>query len=142
MIKNPPIKLFNKFKDNFFELYTWITETLSLESIFDLIQIVDVTLPEEDPDNKNRTWCYFAFYTRHYMYAFTVVKPYEEEPEGFISAEISLRKPPAGEKTSGSNSLTGGGVYSEQTWINFLKGLVKYEIVELAPSTYKNEIST
>jgi len=68
------------------------------------------------------------------MYAFTAVKPYEEELEGFISGEIGSRKPLAGEKASGSNSLTGGGVYSEQTWINFLKGLFRYEIVELSPS--------
>lgn len=137
MIKDQPIDLFKKFKDNFFELYCWIKDTVSPYNIFDLVQIIDVTLPKEDLDNKNRTWCYFAFYTSRYMYAFTAVKPYEEELEGFISGEISSRKPLAGEKTSGSNSLTGGGVYSEQTWINFLKGLVRYEIVELSPSAYK-----
>lgn len=112
--------------------------TVSSINIFDFIQIINVTLPEEDSDNKNRTLCCFPFYTFLHKYVFTVVKPYEDEPEGFFSGEVSLRKPLAGEKYSGSNSLTGDGVYSKQTWINFLKGLARYEIVELAPFAYKN----
>ena len=123
--------------DNFNELYAWIQDTISPKGVFEFIQILDVILPEEDPGNKNRTMCHFAFYTSKYTYFFSVVKPYEEEPEGFISGEISYRKPLAGESLSGSNSLTGGGVYSEQTWVNFLKGLVRYEIVQLSPSAYK-----
>ena len=137
MRKDQPFDLFSKFKDNFNELYTWIQGTISPKGFFDFIQILDVTLPEEDPDNKNRTMSYFVFYTSKHACSFSAVKPYKEEPKGFISGEISLRKPLAGESLSGSNSLTGGGVYSEQTWVNFLKGLVRYEIVQLSPSAYK-----
>ena len=124
--------------DNFSELSTWIQDTISPNEFFDFIKIEDVILPEEDPQNENRTICYFVFYTSKYAYDFTVVKPYKEDLEGFMSGEISLRKPLAGERLSGSNTLPGsGGSYSEQTWINFLKGLVSYEIVQLSPSAYK-----
>jgi len=133
-----PVDLFKKFRDNFFELFMWIKDTISHSNIFNFIRIVNVTLPEEDTDNKDRTRCCFAFYTFMHKYVFTVVKPCKDELEGFISGEVSLRKPLAGEKHSGSNSLTGGGVYSEQTWINFLKGLARYEIVELSPFAYRS----
>lgn len=137
MKDDQPLELLNKFIDNFTELSSWIQETILPKGLLEFIKIFDVTLPEEDPDNKNRTRCCFGFYTTKYAYYFSAVKPYKEEPKGFISGEISYRKPLAGESLSGSNSLTGGGVYSEQTWINFLKGLVRYEIVQLSPSAYE-----
>lgn len=137
MEKDQSLDLFEKFKDSFIELYTWIQDTISPYEVFDFVKIIAVTLPEEDSDNKNKTWCYFAFFTSRYAYHFSAVKPYKDEPEGFISGEVSSRKPLAGESLSGSNSLTGGGVYSEQTWINFLKRVIRYEIVQLSPSAYK-----
>ena len=108
-------------------LVTWIQDTIWPRGVFEIVKVVDVTQNHEGIEGK--TWCFFAISTSVHVYSFSAVKPYKIEPKGYISGDVSTRVPLNGEEASGSNDLSGSGVYSEETWINLLRGIVKYEVV-------------
>jgi len=121
------LELYNNFKRCFRELHTWIQDTIWPRGVFEILKVIDVVQNHEGIEGK--TWCFFAFSTSSHVYSFTAAKPYRDELEGYISGDVSPRLPLNGEKASGSNDLSGGGIYSEETWVNLLRGVVKYEVV-------------
>ena len=126
------LNLGNNFKLYFRDLHTWIQNSIWPRGFFEIVKVIDVIFPDKNL-GKSESKCFFAISTSTYLYRFIAVKPWKDEREGSITGDVSPKIPPNKNMASGTNDLSGGGVYSEETWLNLLQGIIKYEVVPFPP---------
>lgn len=69
-------------------------------------------------------------FTEEYRYRISAID--RSEDEGYLGCTSSTRKPRAGEDWTRGNDLP-DGKFTRETWEHIKNGILKYELVELAP---------
>jgi len=106
--------LLEELKKYFPDLYHWITSTLGSHKLAELVHV----------DSVDEDFCMFSFQTITYEYQISALRPGVESLDGSLGG-IVMAKP-----TKGSNDV-GGGPYTYLTWVDILKDIVRYELIQI-----------
>jgi len=71
----------------------------------------------------------YNFYTDNYKYYIVALV---REDHDYLGCQVSCRKPYAGENWHRGNDLP-DGPFTRETWLRILNGIVRYEMVQIAP---------
>lgn len=88
------------------------------------------------PEEVYRSFCFF---TRDHQYNIVAIdRPGED---GYLGCQVSTRKPRAGEDWNRGNDLP-DGPFTKDTWDNIVRGIVRYELVQLSEYQRPHNIPT
>ena len=116
-----------RFRRDFAELNSWLSSISFNKSLERIVDIVDISTEYDEECRSNILSCTFNLITSAYKYKFTVEKPNDSCPRGYILCQFAPR---TGLYKENLRDLCDGD-YSLSDWDRILRKLISNEIVLL-----------